>query len=439
MTNTTRARLALGITAACVAAHAAFPLADAGASQERVEALGRQYDLAPAGPQRDALAARIDTVAHQKYASVSRLYWHTTLRSAMAEARRLRRPILHLRLLGRLDEDLSCANSRLFRTTLYANQTVSRYLRAHFVLSWSSERPAPRVTIDYGDGRRIERTTTGNSAHYVLDEHGHVLDVLPGLYAPVAFQRELGRSLDLAARVRGRSDAERRQLVIDHHTSLATSADTAGQLFAAGRGLRPTDQQLIPRGAITPLAAAQRATVTKALIELPDLRRIAEGAAPDLLSEHDIDMWAAAGERLYGGSGRSPTRILDDTSRALVVRLHNAGPDGIRATGRALDAMLARLERTLIADSALNQLRLRPLISRAIVRRAGRASLDELNGWIYAEVFQTSRQDEWLGLLPRDVFTGLPGDGVIVNEGRRPADDTHASAGAGQDERRERP
>ena len=106
-------------------------------------------------------------------------------------------------MLGRLDEDLSCANSRLFRATLYANQDVSRFLRERFVLYWSSERPVPRVTIDYGDGRRLERTTTGNSAHYVLDEDGNVLDVLPGLYAPTAFRRELEGSLALAARVRG--------------------------------------------------------------------------------------------------------------------------------------------------------------------------------------------------------------------------------------------
>ena len=59
-------------------------------------------------------------------------------------------------MLGRLDEDLSCANSRVFRATLYANQEVSAFLRERFILFWSSERPVPRVTIDYGDGRKLE-------------------------------------------------------------------------------------------------------------------------------------------------------------------------------------------------------------------------------------------------------------------------------------------
>ena len=88
----------------------------------------------------------------------------------------------------------------------------------------------------------------------------------------------------------------------------------------------------------------------------------------------------------------------------------------MRATGEQLDAMIARLEQTIVADSALNQLRLRPQIGREIVRRGGRIDFATLNAWIYAEVFRTPKQDAWLGLLPRDVFTGLPGDGVVIRK-----------------------
>ena len=35
-------------------------------------------------------------------------------------------------MLGRLDEELSCANSRYFRTTLYTNAEVSALLRERF-------------------------------------------------------------------------------------------------------------------------------------------------------------------------------------------------------------------------------------------------------------------------------------------------------------------
>jgi hypothetical protein len=168
-----------------------------------------------------------------------------------------------------------------------------------------------------------------------------------------------------------------------------------------------------------PLAAAQLATVSKAGIELRDLRSIAKGLAPEALSENDVAMWFAAGRALYGIGEltlgpQPPPRVLDETSRALIIRLHNEVPPELRATGPGLDAMIARLEQTLVADSALNQLRLRPQIAREIVRRGGRTDFATLNAWIYAEVFRSPRQDEWLGLLPRDVFTGLPGDGVVI-------------------------
>jgi hypothetical protein len=106
--------------------------------------------------------------------------------------------------------------------------------------------------------------------------------------------------------------------------------------------------------------------------------------------------------------------VIDDVSRALVLRLHNEVPPELRATGQRLDAMIARLEQTLVADSALNQLRLRPQIAREIVRQGGRTDFARLNAWIYAEVFRSPQQDAWLGLLPRDVFTGLLGDGVVM-------------------------
>src|ERR1041385_6316397 len=80
------------------------------------------------------IASAIDAVAMQKDAWASHLYWYTDLVMAKQEARRSGTPILSLRLLGTLDSELSCANSRFFRTALYANAEVSKYLSEHFVL-----------------------------------------------------------------------------------------------------------------------------------------------------------------------------------------------------------------------------------------------------------------------------------------------------------------
>jgi hypothetical protein len=403
--------LVLAIAAGCLAAHTVSLSARHDAASAEFDALLALYDREPAGPARDALASQIDAAAHQKYATVSRLYWHIDLESARASARLRGRPILHLRMLGRLDQDLSCANSRLFRATLYANQEVSAFLREKFVLYWSSERPVPRVTIDYGDGRTVESTTTGNSAHYVLDEDGRVLDVLPGLYAPSAFRRELDASLALAARVRGASDLERARQVVSYHQQRIVAAQRDWVQVSAAVGV-PTQPVLFQPRVRSDAAAAQFNTMSKSGIELRGLRQIARRLVPEEVPEQQVELWSAMGRRLYGVSDGS--RVLDETSRSLIVRLHDAVPPELRATSRQRTAMIARLEQTILADSALNQLRLRPQIGREIVRQGGRADFTTLNTWIYAAVFHTPRQDAWLGLLPRDVFTGLPGDGVVM-------------------------
>src|ERR1044071_8112199 len=146
---------------------------------------------AASDPQWLRIATALDTVAQQKNSYLAGLYWHTDLESAKKASAESGKPILSLRLLGKLTDELSCANSRFFRTVLYANAEVASVLRDRFVLHWQSVRPAPVITIDFGDGRKIERTITGNSIHYVLDAAGQPIEALPGLYGPQAFLRRL--------------------------------------------------------------------------------------------------------------------------------------------------------------------------------------------------------------------------------------------------------
>ena len=151
-------------------------------------------------------------MAAQKDASRAGLYWYTDLDRAKAAAAREGKPILSLRLLGNLDSEYSCANSRFFRTVLYADEQVSKVLRERFVLHWQSVRPVPKVTIDMGDGRTICRTITGNSIHYVLDAQGRPVDALPGLYGAKAF-------------LRGLEDAEREERALRDYAGDAELAE----------------------------------------------------------------------------------------------------------------------------------------------------------------------------------------------------------------------
>jgi hypothetical protein len=79
------------------------------------------------------------------------------------------------------------------------------------------------------------------------------------------------------------------------------------------------------------------------------------------------------------------------------------------------EALIARFEQRVVADTAQNQVLLRPQILRHLGVAPGfPPSLDEVNAWVYREVFATPADDAWLGLRTPDEFSGLPGDGVVV-------------------------
>ncbi len=59
--------------------------------------------------------AAVDAVASQHEASRSRLYWFTDFDQAKKAAQSTGKPIISLRLLGKLTDEYSCANSRFFR------------------------------------------------------------------------------------------------------------------------------------------------------------------------------------------------------------------------------------------------------------------------------------------------------------------------------------
>src|ERR1700682_4709426 len=119
---------------------------------DRLVALHAQMKL-----DKERYQTALDKVCAQRDCAWSRLYWYTDLQLAMDAAQNRRKPILSLRLLGNLDDDLSCANSRFFRTILYSDRRIADYLRENFILHWSSERAVPKVTIDFGNGRVLQQ------------------------------------------------------------------------------------------------------------------------------------------------------------------------------------------------------------------------------------------------------------------------------------------
>src|SRR5258708_7701151 len=337
----------------------------------------------------------LDRVCKQRDCAWSGLFWYTDLGAAEREAKRTNRPILSLRLLGNLDEELSCANSRFFRTTLYANRDIARFIRAAFVLHWSSERPAPKVTIDYGDGRRVVRTITGNSVHYLLAPDGTPLDAAPGLYAPKAFYNVLNEMRVLFDQYQRWPAAERAAKIAAWHKQRLT----ADEITVARTSNSPVIA--IPAWEIARIAQ------TKGIVEQPLLDRLSVGLPSNV---------SGFAPRVGAGSWIATDRNgFDERSLALMMNKHFGGRAG---SEKEFQPILARLRQTVGEDTRRNEKEIRPAILRMIVEAHGKLTLEELNRKVYDQVFLTPQSDPWLGLVPADAFTGIAGEGIAVRAAR---------------------
>jgi hypothetical protein len=345
----------------------------------------------------------IDAVAAQRDAIWSRLYWYTDLDRAKAAAQAEHKPILYLRLMGKLTDEYSCANSRFFRTVLYANYDVSKMLREQFVLVWGSERPVPFVTINYGDGRVLKRTLTGNSIHYVLTPQGKVIDALPGLYAPQTFSRILGD-----ARIEALSSQRFGEMsTVDYP---ARTGDSLLRSWSSDslRVVAPATAA-IPKF-VTPYAAKPAAiramplAASKCVVEMPLLA----GISPQYVAvvDRSIDAADSVMWRKVANLHLAEAK-LDPSSIGLLKSKNPAA----YAQGDLLQRTVQLFESQIALDTVHNNYEFRRKILGWLKESKGMIELEDLNSRVYSELFLTPRSDPWLGLVPDATYTALPDDG----------------------------
>lgn len=363
----------------------------------------------------------LDTVGRQCDDYASQLYWYTDLNLAKAAAKAQGKPILSLRLLGNLDQEYSCANSRFFRTTLYPNAQVCAFLREHFILHWQSERPVPRITIDFGDGRKIERTITGNSVHYVLDCDGEPVDALPGLYGPKAFLKVLGQAEQAARACSGLDAGKRNGYLRQYHARARAAAlkeysDDLARI-GAGQGSLARPEEVLWKGAAPSAQAAGRRAFSKSAIESPLINslqgRPARGAGWGR-TEPDDAMWARIAA-LHAQDAQ-----LDAAVWSLVL---NKSGSAIQASQQAVTKRLVEnpflqtwrnLQRSISEDTVRNEYVLHAQVHDWFSQGIAPNDLAPLNAKVYGELFLMPESDPWLGLAPANVFTGLPHEGLAA-------------------------
>ncbi|MFH7026362.1 MAG: hypothetical protein ACHBN1_13380 [Heteroscytonema crispum UTEX LB 1556] len=354
------------------------------------------------------LGAALDELCQQRDCYASKLYWYTDLEQAKAAAKASGKPILSLRLLGRLDQDLSCANSRFFRVALYPNAEIAKILRERYILHWQSVRPAPKVTIDFGDGRKLERTITGNSIHYILDASGRPIDAMPGLYGPKAFLRQLQQGEVAVKEYTKLAGTEKEAFLRKYHSDRLNAIQTQWAADLSKLGIKspprllaafPSNPNVAPRAEVAaPLA------VSKMRVESPMLNsfQFAEQNQNTLKEITDQATWSKISQ-LYSNDAK-----LDQNSISLIraKKSHaNTKPD-------SLQPVVSKFETAMALDTVRNEYMLHSQIHQWFMQGNQTSNIDALNEKVYAQLFLTPSSDPWLGLAPGDSYSAIDNDGI---------------------------
>jgi hypothetical protein len=242
-------------------------------------------------------------------------------------------------------------------------------------------RDVPKVKIDFGDGRTLERTLTGNSIHYVLDSTGRPVDAIPGLYGPQAFLAQITRGAELAKKVAPLEGEARLKMLSQHHGKRmeAVLAQWNKDLSKIGAAPKVLEKDLAKRRV--------------------QLEKASEGKWEQIAARHEEDA------------------ELDDASRRAAAKMMppNAWDAGqIAATKRVVENPMLRqfdvLERSLQLDGIQNEY-LRHSTLHDWFRSGDVGDVSMLNESVYRNLFLMPLEDPWLGLSPRDSFSGITADG----------------------------
>lgn len=356
----------------------------------------------PSPQMREAL----DKLCQQRDCYASKLYWYTDIEQAKAAAKASNKPILSLRLLGNLDQDLSCANSRFFRVALYPNAEISQFLRDRYILHWQSVRPVPKVTVDFGDGRKLERTLTGNSIHYILDSSGVPVDAIPGLYGPQAFLRQLATGEKAVKEYTKSQGAARDSFLRDYHRQNLASTQRQWRADLAKLGIKnpPRLVELSSNSNEVPSApVAGTLAVTKMRVESPLLQNITPATRNQTALQEITD--SAAWQRiaqLYTANAK-----LDNNSVALIRSKRFPGSNADN-----LQRVVGNFEAAMALDTVRNQYTLHSQIHQWFMQKNTTNNVNALNDKVYSELFLTPNSDPWLGLISSESYSAIDNDGI---------------------------
>jgi len=100
---------------------------------------------------------------------------------------------------------------------LFSRGDVASFINQNFEPAWETVRPVPIVTIDFGSGTVLTRTLHGNIATYVCTPDANVIDILPGVYEPIAYLDRLTRLHSIAQTIAKLRESDGEQGLANYH------------------------------------------------------------------------------------------------------------------------------------------------------------------------------------------------------------------------------
>lgn len=233
---------------------------------------------------------------------------------------------------------------------LFSSDVVAKAMNEQFEPVWVSVRDVPMVTIDFGGGNTITRTLNGNVATYALHPDGTVLDILPGIYQPEEYIKQLQQLHWLYSYIYFPGKGKPADRLAEYHQRQA-------DLLADGK--EPGKFEFDPRAA-----------VSKARIENPIKFVIA------------------------GQPAAKPEKANVNTPAQIAVQQYRQA-DAKPAESKAAETLRGWKEMT--EDTKLNETAHRKAIHGHLAK-AGSVQPKDVTKWLYKEVLHADLDDPHLGL-----------------------------------------
>lgn len=236
---------------------------------------------------------------------------------------------------------------------MFSSDTVAKAMADQFEPVWVSVRDVPVVTIDFGGGKTITRTLNGNVATYALNPDGTVLDILPGIYQPEEYVKQLQQLHWLHKFVSFANRANPKETVADR---LAAYHKQQADLLSDGKEPGKFEFNMM-------------AAISKARIENPVKFVIA--GHPNAKEDKAAD----------------PAQIF--------VQMYAQAVRQERAESKAAETLRGWKE--MAEDTKLNETAHRKAIHGHLAK-AGSVQPKDVTKWLYKEVLHADLDDPYLGL-----------------------------------------